>query len=67
MTKIAIARKGIGIIKHLSIFTTKTLDQIYKMCVRPHLHYCDVIYHVPPMTNLFDSFHGLLTFFYGTY
>ena len=25
------------------------------MYVRPHLDYCDVIYHVPPSTNPFDS------------
>ena len=54
--KIAIAKKGIGIIKYLSSFTPiKTLDQIYKMFVRPHLDYCDVIYHIPPTINPFDS------------
>ena len=47
--KIAIAKKGIGIIKYLSSFTPiKTLDQIYKMFVRPHLDYCNVIYQIPP-------------------
>ena len=25
----------------------KTLDQIYKALARPHLDYCDVIYHIP--------------------
>ena len=54
--KISKARKGIGIIKYLSSFTpNKTLDQIYKMYVRPHLDYCDVIYHVPPLRNPFES------------
>ena len=54
--KIAIARKGIGIIRYLSSFTpTKTLDQIYKMFVRPHLDYCDVIYHTPHSINPFDN------------
>ena len=24
------------------------LDQMYKTSVRPHLDYCDVIYHIPP-------------------
>ena len=24
------------------------LDQMYKTFVRPHLDYCDVIYHIPP-------------------
>ena len=54
--KIAIARKGIGIINYLYIFTpVETLDQIYKMFVRPRLDYCNVIYHVPSITNPFDS------------
>ena len=29
--------------------------QIYKMCVRPHLDFCDVIFHVPQQLNEFDS------------
>ena len=28
----------------------KTLDQIYKMMIRPHLDYCDVTYHIPQTT-----------------
>ena len=40
------AKKHIGII--LSRFLPlKTLDQMYKTLVRPHLDYCDVIYHIP--------------------
>ena len=38
----------------------KTLDQIYKMYMRPHLFFCDVIYHIPKISNLFDSSFGLL-------
>ena len=54
--KTAIAKKGIGVIKYLSKFVSvKTLDQIYKAFVRPHLDYCDVVYHIPPNINLFDS------------
>ena len=46
--KIKRAKKHIGIIKHLSRFLPlKTLDQMYKTLVRPHLDYCDVIYHIP--------------------
>ena len=46
--KIKKAKKHIGIIKHLSRFLPlKTLDQMYKSLVRPHLDYCDVIYHIP--------------------
>ena len=54
--KISIARKGIGIIKYMSSYApTKTLDQIYKIFVRPHLDYCDISFHIPILTNLFDS------------
>ena len=46
--KISIARKGIGIIKYISSYApTKTLGQIYKIFVRPHMDYCDLIYHLP--------------------
>ena len=50
--KISSARKGIGIIKHLSPFLPlKSRDQIFKMRVRPHLDYCDFIYHIPVKTR----------------
>ena len=42
------ARKGIGMIKHLAPFLPlKSRDQIFKMHIRPHLDYCDIIYHIP--------------------
>ena len=48
LEKIIKAKKHIGIIKHLSRFLPlKSLDQIYKALIRPHLDYCDVIYHIP--------------------
>ena len=57
--KFATARKGIGIIKHLSSYLPfKSRDQIFKMLVRPHLDYCDTIYHIPVTsreTSDFDS------------
>ena len=55
--KISTARKGIGIIKHLSPYLPlKSRDQIYKMHIRPHLDYCDVIYHSPADTiDISDS------------
>ena len=54
--KIQIARKGIGIIKYLSRYlSVNTLDQIYKMYVRPHLDFCDVIFHSPSIMSEFDS------------
>ena len=46
--KITTARKGIGIIKHLaSYLPLQARDQSYKMYVRPHLDYCDIICHIP--------------------
>ena len=40
--KISLARKGIGIIKHLaSYLPLKSSEQIYKMHARPHLDFCD--------------------------
>ena len=44
--KIAKARKGIGLIKHLRQYLpTNILDQIYKMHVTSHLDCCDFIHH----------------------
>ena len=54
--KVSKAKKWIGMIRHLrSYLPTKTLDQIYKMYARPHLDYCDIIYHSPVMTHDFSS------------
>ena len=45
---ISIEHKGIGIIKYMSSYApTKTLDQIYKIFVRPQIDYCDIICHLP--------------------
>ena len=55
--KISTARKGIGIIKHLAPYLPlKSRDQIFKMHVRPHLDYCDVIYHIPVKTRITRNF-----------
>ena len=41
-------RKGIGFVKYLSKYLPRhTLNELYKLYVRPHLDYGDVIYHVP--------------------
>ena len=49
--KIIKAKKNVGILKHLSQFLPlKTLDQMYKALVRPHLDYCD-IYHIPSIIH----------------
>ena len=53
---VILMRKGLGIIKHLSPYLlVSTLDQIYKMYVRPQLNFCDEIFHVPKKLNEFDS------------
>ena len=42
------SRKGIGLLKYLSKYLPRhTLNELYKLYVRPHLDYGDVIYHVP--------------------
>ena len=54
--KISKARKGIGIIRYLSSYVPlSTLDQLFKMFVRPHLDYCDVIFHIPQQSNQFGT------------
>ena len=38
--------------KYMSSYAPKrTLDQIYKIFARSHLDYCDIIYHLPSLTN----------------
>ena len=50
--KIKKAKKIIGIMKHLNdLLPLKTLNQMFKSLVRPHLDYCDVIYHIPHTTQ----------------
>ena len=40
------AHKGIGVIRYLSKYVSRdVLDQMYKLYVRPHLDYGDIIYH----------------------
>ena len=42
-------RKGIGMLRFLSRYLPRhTLNELYKLYVRPHLDYGDVIYHNPP-------------------
>ena len=39
-------RKGIGVIRFMAKYVTRdVLNQMYKLDVRPHLDYGDVIYH----------------------
>ena len=54
--RIKIANRFIGVLKYLSKYLPlKTLDQMYKMFIRPHLDYGDVIFHIPHTQSLFDS------------
>ena len=44
--KIISARRGIGVIHYLPKYASiNVLDQVYKLYVRPHLDYGDIIYH----------------------
>ena len=41
-------RKGIGLMKFLSKYLLRhTLSELCKLCVRPHLDHCDIIYDIP--------------------
>ena len=54
--KIKATKKSIGLLKYLSSYLPlKTLDLLYKMFIRPHFDYCDVIYHIPHITDPFTS------------
>ena len=53
--KISKPHKGLGIIKSLSRFlSVKTVDLIFKLYIRPHLDFCDVISNIPSIINPFD-------------
>ena len=46
--------KMIGVIKHLSMYLPiKSLNQMYNSFVRPHLDYCDAIFHEPHKVTQF--------------
>ena len=55
--KIKKANKGIGVMKQLYRYVPRTaLEIIYKLYVRPHLDYGDVVYHIPDKNSAtFDS------------
>ena len=41
-------RKGVGLLKYLSKYLPRhTLNELFKLYVRPHLEYGDAIYHIP--------------------
>ena len=50
------ARHGIGMLRFLSNYLSRqTLGELYKLYVRPHLDYGDVIYHIPQKVNDFSD------------
>ena len=50
------SRKGIGLLKYLSKYLPRhTLNELYKLYVRPHLDYGDVIYHIPAKVCKFSG------------
>ena len=65
--KINQANKGIGVMKQLySYLPRSALELLYKLYVRPHLDYGDVVYQIPDNeSKTFDSkndiFHPLMT------
>ena len=49
-------RRGIGLLKYLSQYLFRhTLNNLYKLYVRPHLDYGDVIYHIPAKVCEFSN------------
>ena len=47
-TVISKSKQGIGMLRFLSKYLPRhNLDEMYKLYVRPHLDYGDVIYHIP--------------------
>ena len=50
--------EGIGLIKRLyNYLPRKALIQIYKSFIRPHLDYCDVIYHKPTYDDFYSKYY----------
>ena len=49
-------RTGIGLLKDLSQYLSRyTLNNLYKLYVRPHLDYGDAIYHIPAKVCEFSN------------
>ena len=57
--KIAKANQGITVIKRLfNYLPREALFQIYKSFIRPHLDYCDVIYHKPNYDEFYSQYYS---------
>ncbi len=54
------SRKGIGLLKYFSNYLPRhTLNEMYKLYVRPNLDYGDVIYHIPAKVCEFSGIKSL--------
>ena len=57
--KIAKANQGIGMLRRLYTYLArKGLLQIYKSFIRPHLDYCNVIYHSPTYDGGYRNYYS---------
>ena len=57
--KICKSNQGIGLIRRLYHYLPrKALLQIYKSFIRPHLDYCDVIYHKPTYDDFYSNYYS---------
>ena len=51
-TKLSKVKQGLGLLKQFFQFAPrKSLEDIYKMHIRPHLDYADVIFHTPDIQS----------------
>ena len=57
--KVNKANQGIGVIRRLYHYLPRNaLLQIYKSYIRPHLDYCDVIYHMPTYDDFYRTYYS---------
>ena len=51
------SRKAIGVLKFMSKYLPRnTLNELYKLYVRPHVDYGDVIYHIPQGMDVSENY-----------
>ncbi len=51
--KIKKAKQGVGLMKQIYPYVPRfTLEIVYKMHIRAHLDYCDIIFHIPYRNNI---------------
>ena len=57
--KVGKANQGISVIKRLyNYLPREALLQMYKSFIRPHLDYCDVIYHKPTYDDFYSNYYS---------